>query len=1154
MKNYIKKTLPILLSFLSFSFYAQDYNSLFSSKGAADGTDAFNIVPPSPESFFRTQFGNLNFNEFKGSPNIQIPIHELKNGSLKLPVSLNYSKGGVKVNDIPNSVGMNWILETGGIITRTIYDLTDELASQRLVLSQTELGNLSSQAGAQDLGVYSHDISTSIDNEIDVFNYSIPGYSGSFYLDKTFKPVLLTQDYNLKLEAVDNNFKVTNAFTITTYDGTKYTFGGVGATEKTFVRLQGNRSGITSFYLKTIEDVLHNKIEFNYNQANSKIIPLGEQETGRLESQDFPYVDGASGQTYTTTAPSTSPIGASGKVLNVVESKFIDKITAGDEVIQFNYITETNSPFQKLGNIVISQKGVNIKKMSFDYLNSAGTTVSEKRFFLTSVKEYAIHSNTDTFVNEYSLDYNNALDLPKRLSRSVDYLGYFNGTNNTALLPNLKLFGEQYALFNLNGNYADRRANFNYAQFGTLKSITYPTKGKTMFEYESIQAKIPINDIGDCVIGNTNYLNLPLVSEIDWLPLTNESTFTRRISAVNGNSVNAQITLMLHSDKEINQPNKADALFEITDLATNQVVFSKTITVIKMIQDATNTYTFTLDNNKSYKFNFKVKDICYECNGNAHIEYPNVWQRVEDSNIRLKRQYDVSETGTINIKRLYYTDYQNINNFDALAAPLHPQFKSYGYNQVMGENAPTNANIGFASTYETLFSSDLQSSRMASIKQDGEDTVFDINDPVYPLVTISYGGDNFEKGGEEKIFDMKAYTVPNAFTLRLPNAQGMAPNSQVDNASALNLLISTAENTLYKQLPLGNIQGKLLTHRTFYNKNGTLFVKNSVKNEYDAIMGNNTVYSLAGIKLYPYVILPPGVNASTSLDNMYIGQYRLPTYSAFPSTSKTTEYLEDVPLNVTDDTSYKKLVTATNYVYDSLDKQLSKSTTQTTDGSVQETSYLYAREKSNQKLIDANMIGIPLETTAVQKQNTGDSGKVVSRSETKYDVLNSWLPSSVLSYDILNSTSSTEITYDWYDGKGHIMQYTPKNGSPVTIIWGYGNTQPIAKIEGIAYRDLLSIAQANVTQIMTASDSDLINSATEPALITALDNFRKNADLSAYQITTYTYDPMIGVTSITPPSGIREVYVYDPSNRLKEIRQDSKTGNILKEFKYNYKN
>jgi len=62
------------------------------------------------------------------------------------------------------------------------------------------------------------------------------------------------------------------------------------------------------------------------------------------------------------------------------------------------------------------------------------------------------------------------------------------------------------------------------------------------------------------------------------------------------------------------------------------------------------------------------------------------------------------------------------------------------------------------------------------------------------------------------------------------------------------------------------------------------------------------------------------------------------------------------------------------------------------------------------------------------------------------------------------------------------------------------------------------------------------------------------------QISTYTYDPLIGVTSITSPSGIKEVYGYDSANRLIEIKQQEKdtSGNLIlktiKEFNYNYKN
>jgi hypothetical protein len=156
-------------------------------------------------------------------------------------------------------------------------------------------------------------------------------------------------------------------------------------------------------------------------------------------------------------------------------------------------------------------------------------------------------------------------------------------------------------------------------------------------------------------------------------------------------------------------------------------------------------------------------------------------------------------------------------------------------------------------------------------------------------------------------------------------------------------------------------------------------------------------------------------------------------------------------------------------------------------------------------------------------------------------------PTSVLSYDLQN-TVSTEITYDQYDSKGNLLQYTTKDGISTAIIWGYNSTQPIAKIVGATYAQVSSLA----AEIISASDSD-ISSATEQTLIDKLDIFRKQSALSSAQITTYTYDPLIGVTSITPPSGIREVYLYDSANRLKEIRENNASGKLIKEFKYNYK-
>ncbi|MGO4710102.1 hypothetical protein AB4Y90_13485, partial [Chryseobacterium sp. 2TAF14] len=224
-----------------------------------------------------------------------------------------------------------------------------------------------------------------------------------------------------------------------------------------------------------------------------------------------------------------------------------------------------------------------------------------------------------------------------------------------------------------------------------------------------------------------------------------------------------------------------------------------------------------------------------------------------------------------------------------------------------------------------------------------------------------------------------------------------------------------------------------------------------------------------------------------------------------------------------------------------------KNVTVHSDSQVTETTYNYAHEKGNTKLINANMIGIPLETTVIKKQNSNDVGKIVSKTETKYDNIANLFPSSVLSQDLQTSTMSTELTYDQYDSKGNLLQYTTKDGIVTSVIWGYNSTQPIAKITGIPY----SVASGLAAAIIAASDDDALNPVNEGTLIAALDAFRKQSALQNAQVSTYTYDPLIGVTSITPPSGIREIYKYDSANRLENIKDIN--GKLLKEFKYNYK-
>jgi hypothetical protein len=273
--------------------------------------------------------------------------------------------------------------------------------------------------------------------------------------------------------------------------------------------------------------------------------------------------------------------------------------------------------------------------------------------------------------------------------------------------------------------------------------------------------------------------------------------------------------------------------------------------------------------------------------------------------------------------------------------------------------------------------------------------------------------------------------------------------------------------------------------------------------------------------------------------------------------SETIDYLNGTPV-----------VTQTEFFYNNpVHYQLNKQKMTFPDGTIGETSYSYAHEKGNQLMIDRNMIGIPFETTITK--TTNGATKTLSRTEAIYpktvaEITNNnvslILPLSLLSYDLqTGTTSSREVTYDKYDSKGNLQQYTTKDGISNTIIWGYNQTQPIAKIEGAKLAD---IPQSLIDTIVNAStnDAQLSTEASEESLISALDVFRNNAALTGYQITTYSYDPLIGVKSITPSSGIREVYIYDTANRLKEVKQLDKdaAGNpvykIVKEYKYNYKN
>ncbi|MDQ1161504.1 YD repeat-containing protein [Chryseobacterium sp. SORGH_AS 447] len=214
----------------------------------------------------------------------------------------------------------------------------------------------------------------------------------------------------------------------------------------------------------------------------------------------------------------------------------------------------------------------------------------------------------------------------------------------------------------------------------------------------------------------------------------------------------------------------------------------------------------------------------------------------------------------------------------------------------------------------------------------------------------------------------------------------------------------------------------------------------------------------------------------------------------------------------------------------------------THNGDVQETSTKYALDLGNTRLINANLISVPLETV------TKENGEIFATSQTVFGNTSHFYPTSVIVTDLAQNPE-TQMTFDLYDASGNLVQFTDKAGNSVTTLWGYNQTLPIAQITGAKYNDIASLSV--VTAAIAASNDDAADPANEGALLTALNNLRLASQLQGYTITATTYDPLIGVTNTIASNGIRQSYEYDAAGRLLKVKNSQ--GQVLKENQYNYK-
>lgn len=1166
MRKILILTLVILISF----FYGQEIR-----------TDIKDIVPPSPSVSSLMKFEEIPVSNYTGIPDVSIPLMTLPTISkdLSINLSLKYHPSSVAADEVSSDVGLGWNFIHGGSVARTVRGHADESedtddkpeSKKRIGIYHTDLNtfyqfsdnvlNTSKTYYKPNLNPTLYNLGNKFiwtasrtgifDTEHDIWQFNFMGNTGRFYIKKNLgQNTLEVVPLDKYIVKIIHNYNPTTyapeGFIIYDDKGFKYIFNVAETTHhygstKTFTyknngddpqlvdsdNLYDNGTFISSFHLSQV-----------FDNNNQEIISFLYQDRSLANGPDS-YIESRVMSNITRHEYTIGSISNYYKYFNYcddlppveVRSNFNTNVQV-KKVKTINIINHAKVEFQFLqgrldSNIQLKERtpylksvtikdwyGKQIKKFNFtqDY-----SEVLHNRMFLKKIEEF---DSQNSLVGDYQLNYKEFLNTG----------GYVPGK-------------DRWGFFNLQGcdAQADKRTTTpNFCDTNILQKIKYPTGGSAVFEYESNQFSF----IGDQPIPNTpenisyNFSN----SRTLYFTPTNNSYY------FHVSNVNRKVTFY---------PNIVDSqAVNIALILSKQDSSGNWIPVGNISCPAVDPYcciNIILEKGVAYKLlwnDFTIPN---------HSSTGAITFDVFDEAGNSKFMYG----GGIRIKKISYFD-QNISVSNYLATPnlfTPSKQKEFSYQLNGSTDYSSGSLVGPIPQFEYHLPFNTQ---ILFAPYGGAAVCNGVGNEVSHSAILSSSDSNFAilqtHGGnvgyknvivneKEKGKILYTYTNPTDYFADFSNFGGPPFVKPKDYDFKRGLL---TDETAF------NNTGNKLYERTntySFQENeeylGIKFIKPS--NVYNGSSPNYASHYSEYLSLLTTTCLPCDSNHTTPIN--FLGGLPLdintPNYIPVPifetygwaklTSTQTKNYFYE-------NGNQKVVETLENFAYNNLNKRIDEHTVTHEDGNSIKTKYYY--DTGNNSVYSQNRI------SEIKKIETFENNELINTKEIDYS--NSWVGNaSFLPQSIKDSHSGTalqtEVVFNHYDDKGNLVQYTTKEGIPVTIIWGYNKTQPIAKIEGI---DLEGIPQSMIDTIVQYSITDASQGtvASENNLIAQLDIFRQQFDALPSrnaQITTYSYDPLIGVTSITPPSGIREIYKYDTANRLEKIVDEE--GKILKEYQYNYK-
>jgi YD repeat-containing protein len=1063
-------------------------------------TSYFDYTVKAPEVSSLLEVKSPSINENQGKPNISIPLYLIDLGDVKLPISLNYTLGGTKVEYESSWLGNSWTLAAGGVITRKLIGLPDELddyafpaypgyntstsqplyppcqvlwlkedkgwfmnAEDKLAVSNyfKQNGNLTNYTGT---------IPELADNSPDIFYYTLPkGVSGNFLFQSASTIISSGKEkitYGLNGDGIIVKFEICDE------NGNRFLFEEYSLTGNDF--RESSRSK---------KSVLSDKPSF------VPFFSYPERPCDEGQYQNYTNSDNGSINAYTK---------------EYGDSWFLSKIilTSTDNVIEYSY-EDTDHVSLLNTRSQINAIGANTSSNAYNYTQTKALT--------------SIEWGTGK------------MDLIKKPNVREDVLSTANINGHVSELKAL----DKINIYD-NHDKLIKRITFQ-TSYNEATNIENEMDPNNLYLYKRLWLDgITINDFSDnpeSYSFNYNQTKLPprLSFEQDYWGYYNSNG-----ADSDGKCFLPELWFYPNDPRSYTRPT-AFSIFRRTNYQGQEMTLSQY-------------FGNNIFSDRSANINFAkagvLEDIVYPSSGKVKYEYELNSFLVEDKTIegaglRVKKVTSVPIVGENIVDEYHYTNQQGVT------LGVVPELKSFG--------------------------------RLFSAPSDNSPRKYIMNSS--PIVSDVYYS-TVEKRSNGNGKTVTTYLIPYS----LDSESSLYSDLYQDHFYEKNYGIS---NFIIETQPTGTVTYGVNTYD--YGEPPTslnyshLFGKVLTKETYDS--DDNPV----GKDIFDYDF----TGKSERIFSL--------TQSSFPGDRLNTIFIGDLIL--TSHKNYKfyninntleNVVVSNNYEYNS-DAFLSKRTTVDSEGDIISYEYKYPMDFPTEywgygdvnndgipepafvpnfygDMVTGNYLNYPIEI--VEKvNNTIVSAKInqYGRSFGKYYLergysleqdgypyaydyaqvqAGKWSPS------LIKDANMVQKVYFSRYFNGNPWQFNKTDERPITIVWGYSNTKIIAVIEGVDYSQASNWYYANsgnsFNGLSTLSDND-IDDNSEQVLRDNLNDLRQiiHENDPNVRVDTYTYDPLIGVTSITDPKGYTVYYEYDDFNRLKQVKDAD--GHILSENEYNYK-